>query len=172
VISIWRASCERLGVTFEDDTEEVKNLAQPFHRVRDDLRRLLSKLPPAEVRRESTALISSNGGATQPGILSIPGGKGRKRGPKPDYKTAARVAEIVVRLAPDGGWRLKLDDILIALDDEKIPRPKTWKRNHGYESWYASVSADDDVGRGRHLAIEAIKHHLKLAKEKPTETIP
>jgi hypothetical protein len=45
VTSSWRASCERLAVTFDDDTEEVRDLAQPFHRVRDDLRRLLAELP-------------------------------------------------------------------------------------------------------------------------------
>jgi hypothetical protein len=45
VTSSWRASCERLAVTFEDDTEELKGLAQPFHRVRDDLRRVLAELP-------------------------------------------------------------------------------------------------------------------------------
>lgn len=45
VTSSWRASCERMAVSFEDGTEELKNLAQPFHRVRDDLRRLLAELP-------------------------------------------------------------------------------------------------------------------------------
>jgi ribosome-binding protein aMBF1 (putative translation factor) len=45
ITSSWRASCERLAVTFEDDTEELKDLAQPYHRVRDDLRRLLAELP-------------------------------------------------------------------------------------------------------------------------------
>jgi hypothetical protein len=53
VTSSWRASCERLAVTFEDDTEELKDLAQPFHRVRDDLRRLLSQLPPATERPQA-----------------------------------------------------------------------------------------------------------------------
>jgi hypothetical protein len=48
VTSSWRASCERLAITFEDETEEVKNLAQPFHRVRDDLRRLLHELPATQ----------------------------------------------------------------------------------------------------------------------------
>jgi hypothetical protein len=43
--SSWRASCERLTVTFEDDSEELKDLAQPVHRVQDDLRRLLAELP-------------------------------------------------------------------------------------------------------------------------------
>lgn len=97
-------------------------------------------------------------------------GKGRKRGPTPDYATAARVAEIVARVAPDGDWRTKLDDILMALDDAKdIPTPKTWAPKHGYRNWYAAAA--DDTARARHLAIEAIKHHLKLTKEKPTETI-
>jgi hypothetical protein len=45
VTSSWRASCERLAVTLGDETEEVRSLAQPFHRVRDDLRRLLHSLP-------------------------------------------------------------------------------------------------------------------------------
>jgi len=45
VTSSWRASRERMAVTFDDDTEDVTDLAQPFHRVRDDLRRLLSDLP-------------------------------------------------------------------------------------------------------------------------------
>jgi hypothetical protein len=94
-----------------------------------------------------------------------------KRGPKTDYATASRVAEIVESVAPGGDWRSNLDDILGALDDAKIPTPKTWRLRYGYRNWYAAVSADS-AARGRHLAIEAIKHHLKLAKERPTETIP
>jgi hypothetical protein len=47
VSSSWRASCERLGVSFEDDTEGLKDLAQAFHRVRDDFQRLLAGLPTA-----------------------------------------------------------------------------------------------------------------------------
>jgi hypothetical protein len=57
------------------------------------------------------------------------------------------------------------------LDDQQIPRPKTWKARHGFGSWYAAV-ASDEASRGRHIAIEAIKHQLNLAKEKPTESIP
>jgi hypothetical protein len=100
---------------------------------------------------------------------------GRKRGPETDYKTAARVAEIVERVAPDGDWKSKLDDVLMALDeantlDNPIPTPRTWKPKHGYRDWYAAV-ASDTAARGRHMAIEAIKHHLKRAKEQPTQTI-
>lgn len=94
----------------------------------------------------------------------------RRRGPKRDYETASRVAEIVARVAPDEPWCSKLDEILMALDDEEIPRPKTWEPKHGYRNWYAAVA--DNTTRGRHRAIEAIKHHLKRAKEKPTKTIP
>jgi hypothetical protein len=83
------------------------------------------------------------------------------------------VAAIVERVAPAGDWRVKLDEVLMALDDvdPKIPTPKTWAPKQGYRNWYAAVTADE-AGRGRHLAVEAIKHRLKRAKEKPTETIP
>jgi hypothetical protein len=43
--SAWRASSERLGLLFDDDAKELKGVAQPFHRVRDDLRRLLAEVP-------------------------------------------------------------------------------------------------------------------------------
>lgn len=94
-----------------------------------------------------------------------------KRGPKPDYGTAVRVAQIVAGVAPNGEWRSRLDDVCMELDDQQIPRPKTWKARHGFGSWYAAV-ASDEASRGRHIAIEAIKHQLNLAKEKPTESIP
>jgi hypothetical protein len=96
--------------------------------------------------------------------------RSRKRGPKPDYETAARVAEIVARSAPDGDWRLKLDEVLMALDDENILPPKTWQLRYDFRNWYAAAA--DGTARGRHLVIEAIKHHLENAKKKPTETIP
>lgn len=93
-----------------------------------------------------------------------------KRGPQTDYKTASKVEEIVKRMAPDGNWRSNLDDLLVELDEGEIPTPRTWKSKHGYRNW-CDASADV-AGRGRHMAIEAIKHHLKNAKEKPTATIP
>jgi hypothetical protein len=108
---------------------------------------------------------------TQPATPPKSNDKGRKRGPRPDYETAGRVAEVIARLAPGGCWRSNLDDVLMALDDAKIPTPKRWLEKHEYRNWYAAVTADK-AGRGRHLAIEAIKHHLKRAKERPPETIP
>lgn len=78
-----------------------------------------------------------------------------KRGPKPDYETAGRVAEIVARVAGEDQWRSKLDDICLELDESTIPRPKTWKaRGHG--DWFDALSE-------RHLVEKAIAHHLELA---------
>jgi hypothetical protein len=122
---------------------------------------------------DAPALKPAETPSAQPQPAATPNSKGvgRKRGPKRDYETAARVAEVVARVAPDGDWRAKLDDVLMALDDAKmIPTPKTWAQKHGYRDWYAAAA--DATARGHHLAIEAIKHHLKRAKEKPTETIP
>jgi hypothetical protein len=45
--------------------------------------------------------------------------KGLNRGPKPDVENPPLVAEIVARLAPNGGLRTKLDDIREA-QDKKI----------------------------------------------------
>jgi len=60
VTSSWRASCKRLAITFEDETEKVNDLAQPFHRVRDDLRWLLHELPATsspEPRAEAESCV-------------------------------------------------------------------------------------------------------------------
>jgi hypothetical protein len=78
-----------------------------------------------------------------------------KRGPKPDYENALRVAEVIARVAGEGNWRSKLDDICLELDETAIPRPKTWKRR-GHHDWFDGLSE-------RHLVEEAIAHHLKLA---------
>jgi hypothetical protein len=61
----------------------------------------------------STDIERTGAGFAQPG--SETSTKGRKRGPKPDDKTALRVAEIVAREAPDGDWRSKLDAVCEAL---------------------------------------------------------
>jgi hypothetical protein len=78
-----------------------------------------------------------------------------KRGPKPDYENALRVAEVVSRVAGDGAWRPKLEDICLELDETAIPRPKTW-RKRGRRNWFDGLSE-------RHLVEKAIAHHLKLA---------
>jgi hypothetical protein len=81
---------------------------------------------------------------------------GRRRGPRPNYEMGLRVAEIVARVAGKYNWRRKLDDICIELDEEAIPRPKTWKAR-GHHSWFDSL-------RERHLAEKAITHHLEMAE--------
>jgi hypothetical protein len=69
VTSSWRTSCDRLAVTFENETEEEKDLAQPFHRVGEDLRRLLHSLAdapeaarPGEFQRALSELAATEGG--------------------------------------------------------------------------------------------------------------
>jgi hypothetical protein len=76
-------------------------------------------------------------------------------GPRPDYETALRVAEIVTRVAGEGKWRRQLEDICVELDEQAVPRPKTWKAR-GHRSWFDSLSE-------RHLAEKAITHHLEMA---------
>jgi hypothetical protein len=77
------------------------------------------------------------------------------RGPKPDYETALRVAEIVMRVAGEGKWRRQLEDICIELDEQAVPHPKTWKER-GYRSWLDSLCEPQ-------LAEKAITHHLEMA---------
>jgi hypothetical protein len=80
-----------------------------------------------------------------------------QRGPSADYETAARVAATVARIAGDAPWRPKLDDICFDLDEQKVPRPKTWK-GKGYRDWFSCLSGE------RELIVKAIHHHLKLYK--------
>jgi hypothetical protein len=47
VIASWRASCERLSITFDDPTGDGRDLTQAFQRVGDDLRQLIPNPPPA-----------------------------------------------------------------------------------------------------------------------------
>jgi hypothetical protein len=83
------------------------------------------------------------------------------RGPRPDYETALRVAEIVARVAGEGKWRRKLDDICVELDEQAVPRPKPWKKKRGYSSWFDSLSEPQ-------LAEKAITHHLEMAARRKT----
>jgi hypothetical protein len=83
-------------------------------------------------------------------------GKGRKRGPKTDYKVAARVAEIVARVAPDGEWRGKLDDVCEALDEEGIPFPAKWRKDRQCRCWADCLE--------KAIAIKVIEYRLKTAK--------
>ena len=86
-------------------------------------------------------------------------GKRRKRGPKSDHEAASRVAEIVARVAPDGDWRPKLDDICEALDEAEIPYPRRWrKRDRSCDGWAAYDQ--------RANAVKAIEYRLEIAKQR------
>ena len=106
-------------------------------------------MPPQPQERQkppgSTAEIAETGTAQQ-----------FRHGPKPDYETAFRVAEIVGRVAGEGSWRSTLDAICLGLDEAAIPFPKTWKKR-GYHDWFDCLSE-------RSLVQKAIVHHLELAK--------
>ncbi len=97
----------------------------------------------------------------------------KKRGPKPDYESASRVAEIVDRMAPDGDWRSKLDvvgdaldhgvcnasdpTVCAASDHEKIPLPRGWRQKK--TDW---VNPPD-----RATMVKAIEYRLESARKKP-----
>jgi hypothetical protein len=84
--------------------------------------------------------------------------KPRKRGPKPDFETAARVAEVVTRVTLDADWHPKLADICEALDEEKVPVPRGWRSKRQYRSWADCLE--------RALAIKAIEYRLDIAKRR------
>jgi hypothetical protein len=75
-----------------------------------------------------------------------------KPGPKRDVETARRVAEIVAGLASNRPTELA--DTCEALDAQKVPTPRTW-RKAGIGCW--SDAADDYPDRAK----KAIQHHLK-----------
>lgn len=83
----------------------------------------------------------------------------RKRGPTRDFETALKVDGVITRLAPDGNWRARLEDICEGLDEAQVRRPKPWKRK-GHSTWFDCVISE------RPLVIKAIEHHLKLAQQR------
>src|SRR5262249_5841072 len=88
--------------------------------------------------------------------------KARKRGPKPDYATASMVAGVVRRVAP-GDWRPKLDDICDALDEAKVPCPRTWHRRYGGANLWSDYPE-------KATAIKAIEERLRTARNHPRPT--
>jgi len=114
--------------------------------------------------------------ALQAPALKIPRGGGRKRGPKTDYENAKQVAKIIARVAPDGDWRSKLDDVGEALDHgvcdlsgakpcdlehETIPVPRGWQKK----------KCDWLVPPDRATMVKAIEYRLEIARKKrPSET--
>ncbi len=93
---------------------------------------------------------------------SIAASTPKKRGPKPDFETAALVAAVVARVAPDGDWRSRVDDICDSLDEEQIPVPSTWRRNRNCRRW--SLCDDKDI------VVKAIEYRLALANQRKKDT--
>ena len=104
----------------------------------------------------------SNASGAGPAVNASRSEEGRKRGPKTQYDIAARVAEVVKRLAPDGDWRPKLDQICEALDVAKVPSPKVWHPRYAAKTWadYPEKST----------AVKVIEDRLTLAKQKLKRT--
>jgi hypothetical protein len=106
--------------------------------------------------------------------------KGGNRGPKPISEEEARhVAEIVKRVAHDGSWRRKLDDVKFALDHgvcdasdpencdhpndhPKIPLPRGWKGKSC--NWFRPP---DDAA-----LVKAIEERLKKARRNSNAETP
>ena len=89
-------------------------------------------------------------------------GKGRKRGPTPDYEAASQLAEIVARVAPDGEWRGKLDEICEALDAATIPFPAKWRRDRQCRCWADCLE--------KPIIAKAIEYRLQTAKQRSEST--
>jgi hypothetical protein len=82
-----------------------------------------------------------------------------KPGPKTDREASSRVLEIVTRVAGSDPWKTKLDDICDALDEARIPRPKTWvNRKPPLRSWADAAMEEPE------LAKKAIAYQLKRAR--------
>ena len=96
-------------------------------------------------------------------VTTITARSEKRRGPKADHEAASRVAEIVARVAPDGDWRPRLDDICEALDEAQIPFPPRWrKRERSCDGW----AAYDE----RANAVKAIQYRLEIAKQRKKTT--
>jgi len=126
-----------------------------------DTRKAYSQITTAQ--REKSEAPEGGTKSAQPATVSNSKDQGRKRGPKPDYETAARVAEVVAHVAPDGDWRGKLDDVCEALDEKNIACPKTWRRkDRTCRRW-------SDYPERSH-AVKAIQYRLALAKQRKNTT--
>jgi hypothetical protein len=91
------------------------------------------------------------------------GNPARKRGPKVDHEGAARVAEIVACVAPDGEWRSKLDAVCEALDEAEVSCPKPWRRKFRTCDGWADYP-------DRATAVKAIEGRLRIARQQKEAT--
>ncbi len=91
------------------------------------------------------------------GVLTDDSVGEKKRGPSPDYDSAALLAGIVASVAPDGSWRSKVNEICDALDEADYPIPKLWRDKRGHKQWTEAE---------RPIAVKMIEHRLKLAKRR------
>jgi hypothetical protein len=124
VTSAWRAIRERLGVTVEDEVKESMDMERPFHRVRDDLRRLLHDLP-AEAAGEIAPKVTDTGAAGQATITQ----------PESGTEAAASdgsVAELPTALAETGNSQADVPAWARALkaarEDKGLSRPALAQR--------------------------------------------
>jgi hypothetical protein len=112
------------------------------------------RMPPQEASARSPE--ESRDAAAEPSA------KRRHPGPSKDYETALRVAAIVTPFGPQWSSGETLDEVLEALEEKKIPTPRTWpKREEPLNSWTAA-GLDSET---RDLARKAIKYYLNLAEE-------
>lgn len=112
---------------------------------------------PTEMIR-GAASSSASGRNVEPAkntLTQQPSGK-KKPGPRTGYAEAVLLAEVVARVAPDGDWRSKVDEICAALDDAELPIPKVWRHRRKHRAW---------VDAERSTAVRIIAHRLRLAKE-------
>lgn len=162
-------------------SEYIKNVEEPIASHYSDrerrgqlLRRIETRFQARYLHWEAEAIdrVQAAGGLSKPDQAQVPAvdanrGQVPKRGPRADYETASRVAAVVARVAPDGDWRSKLDDVCEALDEEQIRYPKTWSKR-AYRSWTDCCVAE------RSLAVKAIEYRLGLAagqKKATSETL-
>ena len=91
--------------------------------------------------------------AGPPAQLETPTKPKRRRGRATKYEVYMRVAEVVQRIAPDGDWPDKLDEICKALDEGKVDSPK-W-RDTDCRRWSGCVEEE--------LVVKAVDYRLKVA---------
>jgi hypothetical protein len=87
--------------------------------------------------------------------------QGRKRGPQPQYEKARKVESTAARVAPNGDWRAKWDEVCEALDNEGIATPKRWRAEDREQGkWLRWADCTE-----KPFAVKAIEYQLESAKK-------